>query len=258
MERFIYKKTAGITALSASMKEFTYKKHSHREYALGVTLRGIQKFNLDGHNQLSYPSGVMLFNPEQTHDGMAYGESNLEYVMLYIDPVLLLETTRQHDLIRFDQPIVYDDILKRKVVTLSHAITSGQDEAFCSELLVSLADSLSQKNADTTYRRDTALIGKAKDMMHASLQGVLKLDDICLELGMSKYKFIRLFKAHTGSSPYQYFLNGKLEYAKQIIERNRDIYAAVAACGFVDLAHLNRHFKGVYGITAYEYMLYLR
>ena len=42
MEKFIYKKSAGITALSASFTDFTYKKHSHQEYAIGVTLRGIQ------------------------------------------------------------------------------------------------------------------------------------------------------------------------------------------------------------------------
>lgn len=34
MDKFIYKKSAGITALSASFTDFTYKKHSHKEYAI--------------------------------------------------------------------------------------------------------------------------------------------------------------------------------------------------------------------------------
>ncbi|GIP33968.1 hypothetical protein J2TS4_31780 [Paenibacillus sp. J2TS4] len=54
-------------------------------------------------------------------------------------------------------------------------------------------------------------------------------------------------------SPYQYFLNCKIERAKSLIEKNKDIYSAVADCGFVDLAHLNRHFKSVYGTTAFGY-----
>ena len=74
MDKFIYKKSAGITALSASITDFKYKKHSHQEYAIGVTLRGIQEYNLDGSLQLSYQNGVMLFNPEQAHDGMAHDE----------------------------------------------------------------------------------------------------------------------------------------------------------------------------------------
>lgn len=32
------------------------------------------------------------------------------------------------------------------------------------------------------------------------------------------------------------------------------IYTAVAACGFVDLTHLNKHFKQIYGTTALEYI----
>ncbi|GJM68970.1 hypothetical protein HMSSN036_11860 [Paenibacillus macerans] len=61
MDTFVYKKAAGITALSASMSEFEYVKHSHEEYAMGVTLRGVQQYNLDGSFQSSYRDGVMLF-----------------------------------------------------------------------------------------------------------------------------------------------------------------------------------------------------
>ena len=91
-------------------------------------------------------------------------------------------------------------------------------------------------------------------MIHCNLENVLRLDDICKELGMSKFQFIRRFKTSTGISPYQYFLNCKVEHAKQLIEKNKDVYSAVAECGFVDLTHLNKHFKCIYGITTFEYM----
>ncbi|WMX57686.1 AraC family transcriptional regulator [Peribacillus sp. R9-11] len=257
MDKFIYKKSAGITALSASMTDFTYKKHSHKEYAIGVTLRGIQHYNLDGSLQLSYQNGVMLFNPEQAHDGRAHDETGLDYVMLYIEPQLLLEVIEKKDKVRFSNPIVYDNRLEQRILNLSNAILSGKDEALCSELLLSLTDSLSQTNLSTDYKKDNVLIRKAKDMFHTNLENVLKLDEICKELNLSKFKFIRSFKAHTGISPYQYFLNCKIERAKQLIEKKRDIYSAVAECGFVDLTHLNKHFKSVYGTTAFEYMSHL-
>lgn len=114
LDKFIYKKNAGITALSASISEFSYKKHSHKEYAMGVTLRGIQHFHMDGSLQLSYQNGVMLFNPEQAHDGMAHDETGLDYVMLYIDPALLYEVTEKKDLIHFSTPVVYDVNIQQK------------------------------------------------------------------------------------------------------------------------------------------------
>ena len=257
MDKFIYKKSAGITAMSASFTDFAYKKHSHKEYAIGVTLRGIQHYNLDGSLQLSYPKGVMLFNPEQAHDGMAHDERGLDYVMLYIEPQLLLDVTRKKDIVRFSTPIVYDRILEQRILSLANAILSEKDEALCSELLLSLTDSLIQTNHSTDFKKDNALIRKAKDMLHADFGNVLKLDEICNEFNLSKFQFIRLFKAHTGISPYQYFLNCKIERAKQLIEKNGDIYSAVAECGFVDLSHLNKHFKSVYGTTAFEYMSHL-
>ncbi|MCR8630155.1 AraC family transcriptional regulator [Paenibacillus radicis (ex Xue et al. 2023)] len=254
MNKFIYKKSAGITALSASMTDFTYKKHAHQEYAIGVTLRGIQEYNLEGSLQLSYQNGIMLFNPEQAHDGMAHDKTGLDYVMLYIKPELLLEVIEKKDIVRFSTPIVYDHRLEQRILSLSHAILSEKNEVLCSELLLSLTDNLIQTNLSIDDKKDNALIRKAKDMLHANLEHVLKLEEICKELHLSKFQFIRLFKAHTGISPYQYFLNCKIERAKQLIEKNRDIYSAVAECGFFDLTHLNKHFKSVYGTTAFEYL----
>jgi len=254
MDRFIYKKSAGITALSASFTDFKYKKHSHKEYALGVTLRGIQEYNLDGSLQLSYQNGVMLFNPEQPHDGMAHDKTGLDYVMVYIEPKMFLEILEKKDIVRFSSPIVYDYRLQQIILNLSRAILSGRDETLCSELLLSLSDSFTQPNLSISCRKDNHLTRKAKDMIHCNLENVLRLDDICKELGISKFQFIRMFKAGTGISPYQYFLNCKVERAKQLIEKNKDVYSAVAECGFVDLTHLNKHFKCIYGITAFEYM----
>ena len=254
MNKFVYKKSADITALSASFADFEYKKHSHKEYALGVTLRGIQQYNLDGSLQSSYQNGVMLFNPEQPHDGKAHDKAGIDYVMLYIEPTLFLDILEKKDIVRFSSPIVYNYRLEQRILSLSNAILRGKDEALCSELLLSLADSFTQPNLCISYKKDNTIIRKAKDMICCNLENVLRLDDICKELDMSKFRFIRLFKANAGISPYQYFLNCKVELAKQLIEKNKDVYSAVVECGFVDLTHLNKHFKSIYGITAFEYM----
>jgi AraC-like DNA-binding protein len=63
-----------------------------------------------------------------------------------------------------------------------------------------------------------------------------------------------MFKANTGITPYQFFLNCKLIHAKRYLEQTKDLYATVVEYGFTDLSHLNRHFKRVYGLTAYEYL----
>jgi AraC-like DNA-binding protein len=253
MEMFNYKKSADILALSASMTDFTYKKHCHEEYAIGVTLRGIQQYTLDGTSQASHRNGVMLFNPEQVHDGSSFDRDGIDYVMLYLKPALMAEILGKQEL-RFSSPIVYDKELAQCICSLSQAVQNGADESLCSELLFQLANLVSHTEIKTAQRTNNAFVRQAKEMMYCSLDHVLKLDDLSKEFNLSKYQFIREFKSHTGSSPYQFFLNCKLEHAKQSIEKNKDVYSAVAECGFTDLTHLNRHFKSVFGITAYEYM----
>ncbi|MCB9481414.1 MAG: AraC family transcriptional regulator [Desulfobacteraceae bacterium] len=254
MDRFVYKKSAGITVLSASLTDFKYKRHSHKEYALGVTLRGIQEYNLEGSHQLSHENGVILFNPEQPHDGMAGDKTGLDYVMVYIEPDLFMELTNRKEPGKFRSPVVYNFSLQQKILNLCNSVLNKRDEAFSTELLLALADCFSKPDMLENYKKDDYITEKTKDMIHGNMESVLKLDDICRELDISKFQLIRMFKAATGITPYQYFLSIKLELAKEIIEKTGDIYSAVAEYGFTDLTHLNKHFKRIYGLTAFEYI----
>lgn len=259
MEMFKYKKSADILSLSASFTDFTYKKHAHEEYAVGVTLRGIQQYHLDGHYQASHRSGVMLFNREQYHDGSSFDREGIDYVMLYIHPELCSEILGTKEL-RFSTPIVYDIRLARHILNLNRAIHSGREESLVSELTYRLLHTLSGVDGEAVVwnrAKDTMFVSHVKDMMHANIHDVLHLETVSQEFGMSKYQFIREFRSQTGISPYQFFLNIKVEHARQLIERSRDVYTAVAGCGFVDLTHMNKHFKRMFGVTAYEYSMQL-
>ncbi len=255
MEKFEYKNAFGITALKASISKFSYKKHAHEEYAIGVTLKGIQEYSLDGCTQTSYENGVMLFNPEQLHDGKAgqYKEG-LDYVMLYIKPELFLEGLEKKDIVKFSNPVIYDEKIKYDILNLSDAILNQKDEAFCSELYLNLVDNFSQKNFINEYKNENEFIKKAKEMIYYELDNVLDIEQMSKEFNISKFQFIRMFKSNTGLSPYQYFLNTKLIHAKKYLDTSKDLYGCVVEFGFTDLSHLNRHFKKIYGITAHEYI----
>ncbi|NQY25375.1 MAG: AraC family transcriptional regulator [Campylobacteraceae bacterium] len=255
MEKFIYKNRTDITVLKARMKTFSYKKHAHEEYSLGVTLNGIQKYSLDGRSQTSHKNGVMLFNPEQLHDGQAgKSKESLDYVMLYIKPSLFLEAIGKKEIVKFSSSLVYNEKLKHDIINLSSAIFFEKDENLCNELLLNVADNFTSKDFVIDYKKENHLVKKAKEMMYYELDYVLNLDEISKALDLSKFQFIRMFKINTGITPYQFFLNCKIIHAKKHLELKKDLYATVVEFAFSDLSHLNRHFKRVYGLTAYEYL----
>ncbi|MGG0889515.1 AraC family transcriptional regulator [Cytobacillus horneckiae] len=257
MNDFIYKKYGGITALSASITDFSYKKHSHSEYAIGVTRRGIQHYHLDGHLQLSYQNGVMLFNPEQTHDGMAHDDSGLEYVMLYIEPHLLLEAVERREIFRFSNPIIYNKNIQYHIINLAKAVFKQENEHICDDLFIKLADSLIGYDTCDKLHGQDSVIFIIKDKIRSFSKANLRIDMIAEEFSMSKFQFIRFFKSQTGMTPYQFYLNCKIEGAKEIIEKERDVYSAISEYQFVDLTHLNRQFKKIYGLTATDYSRYM-
>ncbi|WP_205684961.1 helix-turn-helix domain-containing protein [Poseidonibacter lekithochrous] len=119
-------------------------------------------------------------------------------------------------------------------------------------------NNFTSKDFSLEYTNETVFIKKAKEIIYYNLGEVLDIDEISKELNISKFQFIRTFKANTGITPYQYFLNCKIIHAKKHLDITKDLYGTVVEFAFTDLSHLNRHFKRVYGITAFEYITNLK
>jgi AraC family transcriptional regulator len=79
----------------------------------------------------------------------------------------------------------------------------------------------------------------------------LTLGQMAAAARLSVYHFARQFKAATGLPPHRYVVLRRIERAKQLLQRDRDLcLAEVAACaGFSDQSQLSRHFKRLVGVT---------
>ena len=62
-----------------------------------------------------------------------------------------------------------------------------------------------------------AVIRQAKSLLEADLEGTLAMDTLAGQLAISVTHFYRLFKEHTGMSPYQYRLQLCIHRAKQML-----------------------------------------
>ncbi len=144
--------------------------------------------------------------------------------------------------------------MKNDILSLSYSILNNKDMALCNELYLNLMNNFTSKDFSLEYKNENTFIKKAKEIIYYNLDEVLDIDEISKELNISKFQFIRIFKANTGITPYQYFLNCKIIHAKRYLDITKDLYGTVVEFAFSDLSHLNRHFKRVYGVTAYEYI----
>ncbi len=81
----------------------------------------------------------------------------------------------------------------------------------------------------------------------------ISLDDIVRTAGLSRFHFLRLFKATTGFPPHAYLVQQRIALAKSAIENGSSLTDAAILSGFSDQSHLTRRFKAIHGITPGQY-----
>ncbi len=92
-------------------------------------------------------------------------------------------------------------------------------------------------------------LSKATAMLDANLDGNIALSDVARETGLSLSYFSRAFKVSTGSSPYKWLSQRRIERAVDLLRNTSlSIKEIAAACGFADHAHFTRSFGEAKGV----------
>ncbi|MGL6312309.1 helix-turn-helix domain-containing protein [Vibrio sp. WXL103] len=254
-----------VSMLAATMSDFTYAKHAHEEYSIGLTLQGQQDFFCRNAFYKSTPGTIMLFNPEDIHDGHSGIEQDLEYVMLYIHPSELHPIFQalgysKNTTLRLHDTLHNDSLLRHQVHSMAQGLLSKRYSQIEHDAgLFLLGQSLARLHGSLmlpTHRtRADKLLLQAKDYIIANLANDISIDDIANVANMSKFHFIRAFRAHFCITPHQYVLNCRINYARRELLAGRNATSAAMASGFADISHLNRYFKRVFGMTPKQYQL---
>ena len=93
-----------------------------------------------------------------------------------------------------------------------------------------------------------------KDYINDHLFEVITLSTLSELIGMSEQHTIRIFKSNFGSTPYQYILKKKLEYAKLYLKNtNMSVKEISKKLAFTDEFYFSNIFKKKTGLSPSEY-----
>lgn len=102
-------------------------------------------------------------------------------------------------------------------------------------------DSLPKKDSFFTYQR-------CRDYIREHFKELMGMDELSKACHIDPSYLSRLFKKHSGESPYQLLIRFKMEYAAELLRyRNYSVKAAAAELGYEDPFHFSRVFKKVLG-----------
>jgi AraC family transcriptional regulator len=88
----------------------------------------------------------------------------------------------------------------------------------------------------------------------------LYIEEIAAVVNISKYYFCKLFRKSMGISPYQYLLQEKIEYSKNLLQFDLQLSLAEISlrCGFASQSHFSKCFRRYTGTTPKAYRGQLR
>lgn len=97
-------------------------------------------------------------------------------------------------------------------------------------------------------------IARAREYMDKHWLDEFELSKVAEAVNLSIYHFARLFKKHTGETPYSYYKKIKIEKLKEKLrDKNLSISETFAACGVDYNGAFARIFKEVVGMSPSEY-----
>jgi AraC-like DNA-binding protein len=115
-------------------------------------------------------------------------------------------------------------------------------------LLRSLAGNHTVRAAATCNARAAqAQIARAVDLIHSTFQDDLSLNDLASAAAMSRFHFVRCFKAQVGVTPYAYLLQVRLRTAALWLRSSsRSVTEIALACGFPSSSRFSEAFARQY------------
>ncbi|WP_233259535.1 AraC family transcriptional regulator [Ramlibacter sp. WS9] len=258
----------GVTLMKAHFQQHAFERHSHETYSIGLTHAGVQTFNCCGTLHASLPGDLILFNPDQAHDGKRGAPEGFGYSMLYVpedvvagcaDPEAGIVMPRH-----FRQPVVRGGALARQFAQAVAAINQPGETLRAEELTRHVLAAILVRHGETGTRHlDPRAAGglrmnKVRDHLQAHYAQDVDVLTLAGIAGLSRAHLTRAFAQHFGVPPHIYLNAVRVRKAQEAMLAGTSLADVAVDCGFADQSHFSRRFKGALGVTPAQWLRQMR
>jgi AraC-like DNA-binding protein len=257
----------GLTLSEGRFSKFSFDRHYHLDYHIGLVVEGVQRQNFQRKSELLGPGSIVLMPPDEMHDGLSYEKQSYTQKMFRISPELLnsniTEFSGKPRDAKFNGHIVENQMIWRRMVALHNMIQNRKSLAQLSieeTWLLTLEPLFNQLSLSDDQIIKGGLSGqhirRVRDYCYAYLGDTISLESLASLCGLSKFQFLRRFKQSTGVTPHSWLVRLRLEHACMMFKRGKHNIAQVATdVGFYDQSHFNRAFRRAYGVAPSVYQM---
>ena len=242
--------------------------HFHEFNKVVLLLSGRVDYIVENTTYPLQPWSVLLVPHHAIHKAVIDVSEPYERIILYLDSDFLDRVLPNAGLMacfeaadRSGQYILLPDARQREELTaLLRSFETAMDdtlrgaEAMRDTLIMQffiLLNRIRPAGEPAAETRSPRMDPKIRDTLaHISenLSGDLSVDTLAARVFLSRYYFMRLFKAQTGDTVHAYIRQKRLLHAARLIREGMPAAQAASACGFHDYSVFNRAFRSSFDI----------
>ncbi|MEO3810862.1 AraC family transcriptional regulator [Sphaerisporangium sp. B11E5] len=247
--------------MHAHFERHVYHRHSHETYSFGFTEEGVQTFTCRGARHRSAAGMVMVFNPDDPHDGHAADDVGFTYRMVHVGPELVADVLAEAGgggLPLFTEPVVRDVELARALRGLHEALVGGASALRRDELFDGVVAQVVRRGGGGDVYGDARGVeieaGRVvREVLHYSDDLGITAGELAAAAGRSRFAVYRSFRAAYGMAPSDYQRQLRLRTARRLLDEGRPLAEIAVMTGFTDQSHLTRWFTRYFGVTPGAY-----
>ncbi len=239
--------------------------HFHEFDKIVLLLSGRVDYTVEGSTYTLKPWSVLLIKHHTIHRALIDKSEPYERIIIYLDGkyfdrsvpgVRLTDSFDQAD--KSGEHLLRPTVQQRRTIeaVLSAYEKAAEDrgfgaqalrESYIIQLLIYIGRMTAAKEpGESQY---DPKIRQVLSYINENLGKELSVEQLAERVYLSKYHFMRLFKAQTGSSVHAYVRQKRLLHAARLIRAGMPAAKAAAESGFGDYSAFHRAFRESFGIS---------
>jgi len=238
--------------LHARFTDHSYPLHTHDTWTLFLVDHGAIRYDIERRARGAAGAEVWILPPYVVHDGRPATGAGFRKRVLYVELSTLGEELIGPSV---DRPVVGGPRLRAAVSAVHETLARADDLleaetrfAFVIERVrMALTRSATRVAGDDVPADDLAEALRTYLDLH--LFEPVTMAEASAVLAASPTRLARSFATVFGIPPHRYVLGRRMDAARRQILAGQPLADVAAEVGFVDQAHLTRHFRRFLGVT---------
>lgn len=230
--------------------------HLHRRFCIGTIEKGDALFKGNEKQFLLHEGDVFFINAGEPHTLESIDDKGFNHLVLCLERDLNFHYNEEiAKSIKFKSTIVFDAELGIRLSSYCEQILQSECGLDRECVLMNLLQDISCFcDIEDRQEQHSSCIHQVCEYINQNCTKVFALSDLANVACLSKYHFSRLFKTEIGLTPYEYLIQLKIKYSKELILKGNSPIEVALELGFADQSHFINLFKKHTGVTPVNFL----